>query len=81
MTIMMKAINGDVCKPQNFHSAVAPIIKEIFESQAKFKLERFLRDGLSLYIVAMVDNKETANLVERHYINKHLSHKMCLNSL
>ena len=81
MAIIMRLIDGGTCVPQKFHKTVVVKINELFQQQQKkkLKLQRFVRESLSVYVLALVADKETANVVERHYISKGWHDGLCTN--
>lgn len=79
MAIIMKVIEGEPCTSQKVHKVVAAAIKELHEKSPKIKIERFTREALSVYVIALVADKETALLVETNYIKKSMKDPLCLN--
>lgn len=86
LTAIIKATEGDnftcglqgpACTP-DFITNLALHLKRQHPKDKGVKMERFAREALSVYIIALVADKETANLVERHYINVHRKDKYCL---
>ena len=80
LTLIVKTIEGQDCKPLSFHIFVAEAIKAEHLKDRRLKIERFTREALSVYVMALVADKETANLVESHYIKKYKSDPLCLNT-
>jgi predicted GIY-YIG superfamily endonuclease len=63
----------------NFHRVVSDKIMELYEKDKRLKIERYLRESLHVYVMAITADKETAGLVESHYIKKNMSDPLCLN--
>lgn len=79
LSTVINIIEDKNCKPLKFHLLIAEKIKELHSKDKRVKIERFTREALSVYVMALVADKETANLVESHYISKHIIDEMCLN--
>lgn len=79
LSTVISLIEGGECRPQYFHSVIAEKIKELHSKDKRCKVEKFTRNALEVYVMALVADKETANLIESHYIKKNRSNPMCLN--
>lgn len=79
LSSVIKLIEGKPCKPQQLHKVISEKIKELHLKDKRTKLEKFTRDALSVYIIALVAEQDAANLVERLYINRFKYDKLCLN--
>lgn len=79
MQTIVKIIEGEPVVSQKIHTVVASAIKELHEKNKKIKIERFTREALSVYVIALVADKETALLIETNYIKKSIKDPLCLN--
>lgn len=66
-------------KNSGVHSKMALEIKS--RHTGKIKSEKLIRDSLSVYVMALVADKDAAMLLERHYIKLSSKDKLCLNVL
>lgn len=80
LSTIVKIIEGNECNPLPVHKIIAAKIKELHEKDKRTKIEKFTRDCLQVDVIAIVSNKEAANLVENHYINKNKLNPLFLNS-
>jgi len=80
LSVIIKLIEGSECKPLKFHTIIAEKIKELHQKDKRLKIERFTREALSVYVIALVADKEAANLIESHYICKNIKNPLCLNN-
>lgn len=60
-----------------FHFTVAPIASAVI-TQERRKIPRVYKD-FSVYVIAIVGDKDTACLVESHHIALNRSNELCLN--
>lgn len=81
MSVMVNLMQRLPCQSQRFHDFLYPIMENVYNSiiTKKPKIERFVRESLSVYIIALVADKEAAIVVENHYIEKHKHDELFLN--
>lgn len=65
--------------PQNVHAVLAGLLAPAYVPTKKLSLEKFIRDSLSVSVIAIVSDKELADFIEKRYIIKAKSDKKCLN--
>lgn len=80
LSTIIKIMEQSDCKRLFFHDFIACKLKNIYEKDKRFKLEKFVRESLSVYIIALVADKDIANIVESHYIAQSVVEGLCLNS-
>lgn len=79
LTFIEEVINKSCDSPQKFHKIVAEAINTEYEKDKRKKITRFIRESLSVYVLAIVSEREAALNVESYYINKHRTDELCLN--
>lgn len=77
---MMSLFEGQQCTCQHFHRIIVNEMMPLYLKRKKgISSERFSRESLDVFIIAIVTDNQAANIVEQFYIGKNSKQKLCLN--
>lgn len=83
LTSIQKVMSPDVYKPISihFHDLMAHLLCPIFldRKNKKVSLDKFIRDSFDVYVMAIVDDSESADVLESFNIGKNIKNDLCLN--
>lgn len=73
--------NADKHISIHFHRQMASLLFPIFSERKNKKVsaEKFIRDSFNVYVMAIVDDSDSADVLETFNIGKHIKNNLCLN--